>query len=231
MIAVSQPPPVPPLYGDAVEALTELYGPATDEVIEAMEARAEREGFPTVGPAVGRTIALCARLTDATTALELGSGFGYSAYWLARALGPDGRVVLTERDAALLSDARSYFEDGGLADRVTFEHGDALEIAASLDGPFDVVLLDHDTDRYVEGFEVVRESVAPGGVVLTDNVLAYGDVQRPEGILASLEGDPAPNDRTRAVADFFERVAADHAFESHLLPVDDGLMVSVRVEN
>lgn len=222
---------MPPLYGEAVGDLVERYGPPTDATLEAMERRADREGFPTVGPAVGRTIALCATLTGASRALELGSGFGYSAYWLARALGPDGRVVLTERDEALLADARSYFADAGLADRAEFVHGDALEIAADRDGPFEVVLLDHDTDRYVEGFEVVRDLVPPGGVVLADNVLAYRDVQTPEGILAALDGEPPPNERTRAVADFFERVRTDPTFETHLLPVDDGLVVSVRVES
>lgn len=219
---------MPPLYGEAVGALIERNGPPVDATLEAMERRADREGFPTVGPAVGRTIALAATLTGASRALELGSGFGYSAYWLARALGPDGRVVLTERDEALLADARSYFADAGLADRAEFVHGDALEIAADRDGPFEVVLLDHDTDRYVEGFDLVRDLVPPGGVVLADNVLAYRDVQTPEGILATLDGEPAPNERTRAVADFFERVRADPAFETHLLPVDDGLTISYR---
>lgn len=222
---------MPPLYGDAVGALVERFGPEPDAVLAEMADRADREGFPTVGPAVARTLALCARLSGASTALELGSGFGYSAYWLARAMGPAGTVVLTDREEALLADARSYFEDGAIADRAVFEHGDALEIATDLDGPFDLVLLDHDTERYVEGFEVVRDLVEPGGVVLTDNVLAYRDVQQPAGILATLEGDPAPNDRTAAVADFFAHVRDDRAFETHLLPVDDGLMVSVRVES
>lgn len=222
---------MPPLYSDAVGELVERFGPTPDAVMADMQARADREGFPTVGPAVGRTIALCARLAGVSRAFELGSGFGYSAYWLARVLPPDGTVLLTERDEALLADARSYFESGGLADRAVFEHGDALEIAADLDGPFDLVLLDHDTDRYAEGFEVVRDLVEPGGLVLTDNVLTYSDVQTPEGILATLDGEPAPNERTRAVADFYTRVRDDPAFETHLLPVDDGLMVSYRLED
>ncbi len=222
---------MPPLYSDAVGELIERCGPQPDDVLAAMEARAERENFPIVGPGVGRTMALCARLIGAESAFELGSGFGYSAYWLARALPADGTVVLTDRDDSLLTDARSYFADGGLESMVVTERGDAVEIAAGRDDTYDVVLLDHDTDRYVEGFEVVRDLVAPGGVILTDNVLTYRDVQTPEGILAALDGDGAPNERMEAVADFFAHVTAADDFETHLLPIDDGLAVSYKLEN
>lgn len=220
-----------PLYSDAVGELIERCGPEPDAVLETMAERAERENFPVVGPAVGRTMALCARMVGARSAFELGSGFGYSAYWLARALPADGEVVLTDRDADLLADARSYFEAGGMAEMVRTERGDAVEIAAESDDTYDVVLLDHDTDRYVEGFEVVRDLVAPGGVILTDNVITYSDVQTPEGILAALDGEDAPNDRMAAVADFFDHVQADPAFETVLLPLDDGLTISYRLDD
>jgi predicted O-methyltransferase YrrM len=221
---------VPPLHSNVVGQLVQWAGPPADDVLTEMEERAEREGFPTVGPEAGRTLALCAGLVEARTVLELGSGFGYSAYWIARSLPEDGTVTLTDRDAALLDDARSYFERGGLGDRAVFEHGDALEVAAEFDGPVDLVLLDHDTPNYVRGFETVRDLVPPGGAVVADNVLASEDVLTPEGLLATLRGEPAPNDRTRAVATFLEHVRDDPDFETTLLPVDEGLAVSRRVE-
>lgn len=223
------PPGVPPLHPNEVGDLIERVGPDGDDVLRAMGARAERDGFPTVGPAVGRCLAMCVRLLGARSVLELGSGFGYSAYWMARALPPDGTVVLTERDADLAADARAYFERGGLADRATVEVGDALDIAAGRDGPFDLIHLDHDTDRYVEGFEVARERLAAGGAVAVDNVAVYGDVQTPAGLLATLDGAPAPNERTRVVADFHEHVRAADGFEPYLLPVGEGLTVAVHV--
>lgn len=220
---------MPPLHPEPVGRLVEWVGPPTDDVLTAMEDRAEREGFPTVGPEVGRTLALCIRLTGARSVLELGSGFGYSAYWIARALPAGGTVVLTERDERLLDDARAYFERGGLTDRAVFERGDALELAAAYDEPFDLVVLDHDTGDYVQGFDTVRELVAPGGAILTDNVAIYEDILTPEGLLETLDGAPAPNDRTRVVAAFLDRVRADPAFETYVLPVDEGLAVSCRV--
>lgn len=219
---------MPPLHSEAVGQLIEWAGPPTDGVLNEMEERAEQEEFPIVGPEVGRTLALCTRLTGARSVLELGSGFGYSAYWIAHALPADGVVILTERDERLLDDARSYFECGGLTDRATFEHGDAFELAQQHDEPFDLIVLDHDTADYVRGFDTVRELVASGGAIITDNIAIYEDILTPEGLLATLDGNPAPNDRTRGVAEFYKHVRADPEFETYILPVDEGLAISYR---
>lgn len=219
---------MPPLHSEAVGSLIEWAGPPADDVMTEMEDRADREDFPTVGPEVGRTLALCARLVGARSVLELGSGFGYSAYWIARALPDDGSVILTELDPDLLDDARSYFERGGLVDRAVFRHGDALDVAREYDEPFDLILLDHHTVDYVEGFDLVRDLVPPGGAILADNVVVSVEGLTAEGLVATLDGEPAPNDYTLAVADFFEHVRADPAFEAYLLPVGEGLTVSWR---
>ncbi|WP_248909118.1 O-methyltransferase [Halocatena marina] len=218
---------MPPLHSDAVGRLLEWTSPSIDDVLSRMEARAEQEGFPTVGPEVGQTLALCTRLGNTQSVFELGSGFGYSAYWIARALPDDGSIVLTERNADRLDDARSYFEQGGLEDRAVFEHGEALDIVAQYDGPFDLIVLDHDTVDYTQGFDAVRALVAPGGAIIADNV-ACVDALTPDSLLATLGGESAPNDRTRAVADFFEHVKAAPDFETYVLPVGEGLAVSYR---
>jgi predicted O-methyltransferase YrrM len=222
---------VPPLHTDAVGRLVTWAGPPADDVLTEMEARAECEGFPTVGPEVGRMLALCTRLTGASSVLELGSGFGYSAYWIARALPVGGTIVLTDRDSARLADAREYFERGELADRATFRVGDALAVAREIDAEFDLVVLDHDTADYVPGFEAVRDLVAPGGAILTDNVASYGDVLTPAGLLDALAGGEPANDRTAVVAGFFGRLRDDPAFETYVIPVGEGLAVSVRTDD
>ena len=218
------------LYPDSVDRLLEMTGPPTDDVLEAMDRRAEREGFPHVGPAVGRTLALCTRLLGARSALELGSGFGYSAYWIARALPPDGEVVLIERDGTLLDDARAAFERGGLADRATFERGDAIEIATALDRSFDLVVLDHDTATYVDGFEAVRESIRPGGAIVADNVVATDGGLTVDDLIATLEGLPAPTERARYTAEYYRHVLDQSDFETTVLPVGEGVAISCRTD-
>jgi predicted O-methyltransferase YrrM len=80
------------------------------------------------------------------------------------------------------------------------------------------VVLDHDTAGYVRRFNTVRGFVAPGGAVVADNVLATentAEVLSPAGLLATLDGERAPNDRTSAVADFYQWIEADPDFETY----------------
>jgi len=221
---------MPPLHDETVGRLLAAAGLPADEVIEEMDERARRDGFPTVGPEVGRTMAICARMVGAERAFECGSGYGYSAYWLARVLPPDGEVVLTDLDPALLDDAREYFERGGLVDRATFEAGDARELLEARDGPFDFVLIDNGEDEYVETFELARDRLAPGGVIVADNVVVSGEALRTDRLVARLEGEPPDlSERTAAVAAYYEHVRAASEFETAVLPVGEGVTVSVHV--
>ncbi len=238
------PHPIP----DAIEAFATELAPPRDEVVREMDDRAAQTGFPTVGPAVGGWFRLLATLVDADRIFEFGSGFGYSAYWFATALPADGEVVLTEVDADELAAAREYFERAGLADRARFEHGDAIETVERYDGPFDVVLVDNEKDRYVEAFEAVRGKVGPGGLVLADNALTAGDYVDFEGVRSLVTGDrgPATGDRdsdaeathaaadaygegTRGIADYLSHVRDAAGFRTALLPLGEGVAVSYRV--
>ena len=139
-----------------VTEFTERIGPDSDEVLKEMQHHAAETDFPIVGPAVGGWLAFLARTVDARRVFEFGSGFGYSAYWFASVLPPDGEVILTEIDSDELDLARDFLADGDLADRAVFEEGDAIEIVDTHEGPFEVVLIDNEKHRYVEAFEAVR---------------------------------------------------------------------------
>ena len=204
----------------------ELVG--TDEIINEMDARADREGFPTVGPEVGAWLRLLARAAGAERGFEFGSGFGYSAYWLADAFPADGELVLTEMDADELDDAREYLSRGGYADRCRFEHGDALDTVERYDGPFDVVLIDNEKAYYPTAFDAVRAKVASGGLVLVDNAVTAGSLDF-EAILALVEGRAtAANGATRGVAELLGRLRDDDVFETTLLPLGEGVAVARR---
>jgi len=214
---------------EVTEQFARTLAPERDEILREMDDRADREGFPTVGPAVGAWLRLLARLTDAERVFEFGSGFGYSAYWMAPAIAADGEIVLTEIDADELESAREYFGRGGYAGRATFEHGDAIDIVERYDGPFDVVLVDSEKARYTEAFEAVRSKVPVGGVVAADNAIEAGPLEFAD-IRALLAGESVDaSDASRGIADYLATVRADPDFETGLLPLGEGVAVSVRV--
>ncbi|QLD85135.1 O-methyltransferase [Natronomonas halophila] len=213
---------------DDVETFAAAVGPDPDDVLREMDDRAEETGFPTVGPAVGGWLQQLAGLVDADRVFEFGSGFGYSAYWFARSLPEDGEIVLTEIDADELDDARENLARGGYAEMSRFELGDAIDIVTDYDGPFDVVLIDNEKDRYVEAFEAVREKVPVGGVVVADNMTA-GPFDFEEIHRVVMEGGETDNEMARGVADYLGHVRSADDFETTLLPLGEGLAVTRRL--
>ncbi len=217
---------------DDIETFATAVGPRPDDVIAEMDRRADETGFPTVGPAVGGWLTQLAGLVEAERIFEFGSGFGYSAYWFLRGMDDDGEIVLTEIDRDELDEAREYLARGGVADRAAFELGDAIETAESYDGPFDIVLIDNEKDRYVEAFETIREAVPVGGIVVADNALEGPfEFETIYELFAkgSEESGGVDLASARGIAAYLECVRDAPAFETTLLPLGEGLAVSHRI--
>lgn len=190
-----------------------------EPVLLEMEMEGRERGFPIVGRQVGVTLEILARAVGGRRIVELGSGFGYSAYWFSRAVGPGGELHLTDADPENQRQALAYLRRAGLADPVTFHVGDAVESLESLDGTFDVVYCDIDKDGYPAAWRAARDRIRPGGLYLCDNVLWSGRVT-PEG----RDGDRS----TEAIVEHNELIAADERYVSTIIPTRDGVMLAVR---
>ena len=193
-------------------------------VAAEMETEAEERGFPIVGRAVGVTLEALAHAAGARRVLELGSGYGYSAYWFARAVGDGGEVHMTDGDARNQDRAVEYLERAGLSDRVTPHVGNALELIDELDGEFDVIFCDIDKEGYPEAWRKARERIRDGGLYLCDNVLWDGRVVTGE----DREGMPGLVDAIRL---HNSEIAGDERYRSTIVPTRDGVMVAVRVRS
>jgi caffeoyl-CoA O-methyltransferase len=191
-------------------------------VAAEMEAVAEERGFPIVGRAVGVTLEALAHSVGARRILELGSGYGYSAYWFARAAGEGGEVHMTDGDAGNQDRAVEYLGRAGLEERVTPHVGNALEIIDELDGEFDVIFCDIDKHGYPEAWRKARERIRVGGLYLCDNVLWDGRVVTGE----DREGMPG---LVEAIRRHNSEIAEDERYRSTIVPTRDGVMLAVRI--
>jgi predicted O-methyltransferase YrrM len=181
-----------------------------------MEVLAAKESFPIVGPQVGRLLHLLARMIRAKRVIELGSGFGYSAYWFARAVGPDGRVVLTEGSEERAAQAAEFLERGGMADRVRIVVGDALEIIEGAGSGFDIVFNDIDKEDYPRVLDKAAAALRPEGLLISDNMLWFGTVLEAKPSEASTDG----------IKELTRLLYASSEFETVLIPLRDGVTVS-----
>jgi predicted O-methyltransferase YrrM len=151
--------------------------PARDEVLAEMETYAQERRFPIVGPLVGRVLHQLVLLTNPTRIFEMGSGFGYSAYWMAKALRqPEARIICTDGSQENADRAAGYLARGGIANRIDYRVGNALEIIDETEGDFDIIYNDIDKDGYPDAFRKAIPRLRSGGLFITDNMLWLGRV-------------------------------------------------------
>jgi predicted O-methyltransferase YrrM len=167
-----------------LEEYAESFTTAGGEVFARLE-RETRETQPSagmmVGPLEGAFLSFVVRMTRPRRVLEIGTFTGWSSIAMASALPEGATLVTCDVNAATTVLARGYAEEAGVADRIEYRVGPALETLAELDGPFDLVFVDADKGGYVDYYEAVLPKLADGGLILADNTLfglADGEIAR-----------------------------------------------------
>jgi len=188
----------------------------------AMEEYARVNEFPIIGPACGHLCFQVARMTGARRVFELGSGYGYSTAWFARAVRENGggEVHHTVWEQALSDQAGRHLGALGLADLVRFHVGEAVDALSSRSDTFDLIFSDIDKEGYPASLPVIEARLRRGGVLIVDNLLWSNRIF-----------DPARNDEaTEGVRQLTRMVARSERWISSILPIRDGLLVAYKVD-
>ncbi|HZT85419.1 MAG TPA: class I SAM-dependent methyltransferase [Gaiellaceae bacterium] len=196
---------------DEVEAYAERYTSARLELFErlAAETKASQDAPQMmVGHVEGAFLSFLVSMTRAKRVLEVGTFTGWSSIAMARALPEDGTIVSCDIDEETTAVARRYAEEAGVADRIEYRLGPAVETLATLDGPFDLAFIDADKGGYVDYYEAILPKLAPDGLIAADNTLF---------------GLDADGDNAQAIARFNEHVLHDERVEAVLLPFREGV--------
>lgn len=202
-----------PHIPDEIEAYADRYTTARDDELFdrlAAETRATQEAPQMmVGAVEGAFLSFLVTMTHAKRVLEVGTFTGWSSIAMARALPPDGILVTCDVNEETTAVARRYAEEAGVAERIDYRLGPAVETLATLDGPFDLAFIDADKGGYVDYYEAILPKLASGGVIAADNTLFGLDTER--------------GDNARAIARFNEHVLRDDRVETVLLPFREGV--------
>ncbi len=210
--------PVNPAIEDYMRSLLNL----TDHpALLEMEASAQKNNFPIVGRLVGVFLETMAKTVNAQRVFEFGSGYGYSAYWFAKAVGPTGQVICSEADLLNKEKAEQYLGSADLWDRIDFRTGMAQDIFAQTDGLFDICYNDVDKGDYPEIWLMAKDRVRPGGLYIADNVLWHGRVA------VELYEDMFPG-WTEAIIEHNQLIFNDPDFDAFINPTRDGVIVARR---
>lgn len=198
--------------------LHQLYADG-DLVRQEMEELARQRHFPIVGPLAGRHLFQLARMIGARQIFELGSGYGYSALYFARAVGPEGAVHCTELDAENIRLAEMFLGRAGVWPRVTYHQQEATAALREVGGTWDIIYNDIDKAGYPATIDLAYQHLRPGGLFITDNLLWHGRV-----FAGATDAD------TLGVVEFTRQLFAHPGFISSIYPTPrDGLAVALRV--
>ncbi|MBT7851627.1 MAG: O-methyltransferase [Formosa sp.] len=167
----------------------------------------------------GRVLSMLSKLIRPKTILELGTFTGYSALCLAEGLDKNGVLHTIDINEELVDFQRRYFDKSDYGTQIIQHLGSALDIIPTLDTNFDLVFMDADKPNYINYFHQIIDKLNPGGVILSDNVLWSGKV------IETLD----PSDvSTKIVLEYNALLKEDPRLETVLLPIRDGLTVSIK---
>jgi caffeoyl-CoA O-methyltransferase len=211
---------MPDLISPRVHAYLDELVPARHAELQSMEEYAREPDFPIIGPAAGHLCYLVARMIGATRVFEMGSGYGYSTAWFARAVLENGGGVVHHVvwDTELSGRARAHLAALGFGSIVDYHVGEAVEALRNSAGGFDLIFNDIDKHAYPESLDVVEDKLRAGGVLVIDNMLWHGRIF--DG------GNQTPN--TAGVRDFTRRITTSDRWITTLVPIRDGLIVAYR---
>ncbi len=213
-----------PITEQLYDYIVDLFAPE-DELLKSMPNDAESVGIPLIhiSPEQGKFLQLLLHSNQTKNAIEIGSLFGYSTIWIARALPPGGKLYTLELNPKHAEATRRNVERAGLSDRVVVIEGDARQTLPSIaqHAPFDYAFVDAEKGQYIDYFDQLMEMLRPGAIIIGDNASAAGGVWKT---------NPPASERNyvNAIRAFNQRMAEHPRLSSSLLvPISDGMCVGV----
>ncbi|WP_082195494.1 O-methyltransferase [Bacillus testis] len=208
---------------DGINKYLEELIPQRNELLSKMENYAQEHHVPIMELVGIEAMLQLLRLHQPSSILEIGCAIGYSSLRMAYAL-PEARIVTLERHPERIKAAKSFLSQSSEGSRITLLEGDALELADQVKshGPFDAIFIDAAKGQYTRFFELYEPFLAPGGMIISDNVLFKEQVILPEEEIATRR----KRSLVRKIKHFNSWLMEHEDYDSVILPIGDGMAVS-----
>ena len=194
--------------------------PVREPEMQSMEEYARKTNFPIIGPAAGYVCYQLARLIGAKSVFELGSGYGYSTAWFAKAVKENGggNVHHVVWDEKLSNMAQEHLSRLGYNGIVKYHVAEAVETLKQTAGPLDLVFNDIDKKGYPASLPIIKQKLRRGGVLIIDNILWHARIFDDE--------DQSPD--TEGVRAATNLLVQDPDWIVTVTPVRDGMLIAYR---
>lgn len=201
--------------------LNSLY-PELDEGLDNIRREARANFVPIIRDETINLLTTLIRMNQPKRILEVGAAVGFSACLMA-SVARNANIVTIENYEPRIPIANNNIKNMGFENRITLIEGDATEVLPTLNGPFDFVFMDAAKGQYINFWPEIKRLTKDGGIIVTDNVLQDGDI---------IESRYAITRRNRTIhkrmRDYLYELTHDKGYTTTILPLGDGVSISVK---
>lgn len=193
------------------------------EIIETIEREAVEGGVPIIRQEMGSLLKVLVHLKKPSAILEVGTAVGYSSILMASCMPKECTITTIENYEKRIPTARENFRRAGYEDRITLLEGDAADVMKQLTGTYDMIFMDAAKGQYIHFLDEVMRLLAPGGVLVSDNVLQEGDII--ESKFGVVRRNRTIHMRMR---EYLYTLTHMEGLQTSIIPVGDGITLSVK---
>ena len=194
-----------------------------DELLTEIEKEAIRDFVPIIRTETQQLLKTLLSMNKPAAILEVGTAIGFSSVLMARYNPVSCKITTIENYEKRIPIAVANIKRAGLEEVITLIKGDATEVLKELEGPYDFIFMDAAKGQYIHFYEDVKRLLAPGGILVSDNVLQDGDIVQSR--FAVTRRNRTIHKRMR---EYLYELTHDEDFTTSILPVGDGVTISVK---
>ena len=208
---------------ERINAFIDSLDTGNTPFLNEIEKEARETNVPVIRAQVQSLLKLLLALQQPAAILEVGCAIGFSALLMSEYAPENCHITTIEKYEKRIPAARENFRRAGREERITLLEGDAADILKDMEGSFDLIFMDAAKGQYIHFMPDVLRLLAPGGILLSDNVLQDGDI---------IESRFAVTRRNRTIhsrmREYLYELKHHPELETVILPVGDGVTVSVK---
>lgn len=211
------------IVDERMSAFINSYASKNSPELDKLEQFSLETNVPIIRKEMQTLIKFLLAMQSPKSVLEVGTAIGFSAVLMQHNLPGDSHITTIEKYEKRIPIAKENFEKFGVTDQITLLEGDATDILKELKGPFDFIFMDAAKGQYINFLPDILRLLAPGGILLTDNVMQEGDI---------LESKFAVERRNRTIykrmRDYLYELTHNPMLTTVILPVGDGVTISTK---
>lgn len=202
--------------------MNSLY-PENTPFLQRLEEEAKRDDVPIIRKETQQLLKVLLSSKQPSAILEVGAAIGFSSILMAQYNPAQCKITTIENYEKRIPVAKENIAAAGLQETITLLEGDATEILKTLQGPYDFIFMDAAKAQYIVFLPEVKRLLAPGGMLISDNVLQDGDV---------IQSRFAVTRRNRTIhkrmREYLYALTHDEELTTTILPVGDGVTISIK---